>query len=74
LLIKALLETISEEPNGVPSGMLYMFWMTQGGTLSAYTTMMANLAESGWLRHSNNQYFITPKGQELVQRMRAVQA
>jgi hypothetical protein len=70
-LIRAILETVSEVPTGVPSGLLYTFWMSQGGTLAAYTTMMNNLVGAGWLTCSNNVYRITDKGRVLVARMQS---
>jgi len=71
-LIKGLLEAIDEMASqGAPSGPMYMVWMTQGGTYQAYQEIMFSLTRTGLIRQVNNCYFITPKGQAFMARLKA---
>jgi len=74
-LVFAMLETVVEmDKQGAPSGPMYVAWMSQGGSLDGYETLMAGLVEAKFVTRSNNCYFATDEGRRLLEMGRKVGA
>jgi hypothetical protein len=66
--IIAVLETLEEEPDGGPESAIYL---ALGGELSNWYILKATMLETGLIEDVNSWITVTPKGIELVKKLRA---
>lgn len=65
-MVLAVLSAIADEPEGVPSGMLYAILMARGFTYEKYTTLIEAFVSHGFVTQINRLLMITPKGRAVV--------
>lgn len=60
-LLNTVCEIVAEEPNGVPSGVLYAGLMQYGCTLNAYEMLLTILKSAGRIEERHNVlHYIRP--------------
>jgi len=68
----AVLESIESAGElGAPSGVIYAGLMSQGCTLSQYTSLMAPLERRGFVCLDGDCYTITQQGKDFMGRLKA---
>jgi predicted transcriptional regulator len=71
LVVKAVLETLAEVPEGAPSGTVYMALMSSLGlSHAAYQGLLGNLVGSGAITNSGHLLRITAEGKQMIEAMR----
>ena len=56
-IIRSIVQTVKECPDGAPAGPMYAALMSQGCTLSQFESLMGGLVRAGKLRKSGDLYF-----------------
>lgn len=56
-VIRAIVQTVNETPEGAPGGILYAVLMSQGCTLNQFETLMSALVMQGIIRKQGDCYY-----------------